>query len=174
MRKRVFTNVILPVCLQGWCCMRACVCAHAHVECFYVCTCHYVAQLNRGAWQDIVHQQLEEPNCMTDIRVGRSPSSHPVHTGKPFRDDIVWWTATCPLITANPRSSFRTQRTIRATGGGNAVEKKKHGLEKCQDYTVVSGPQCKCLCFSFESGLRWGLSQMGNIGYSPRTSALVS
>lgn len=68
----------------------------------------YVATLSRGACQGVLHQQLEEPNCVTGTGVGLSPSSHPVHNRtEPLCSNLVWWTTTSSSITPDQSHSFR-------------------------------------------------------------------
>lgn len=183
--KENFNQLNAFVCLRGWSCMCVCMCVCA---CIHECVClwmhrlPYVATLSRGACQGVLHQQLEEPNCVTGTGVGLSPSSHPVHNRtEPLRSNLVWWTTTSSSITPDQSHSFRGHcvRAYCKCSLRRRQQKKKKKPGKAPElqskrHCTVSGPQCKCLCFSFESGLWRGLSQMGNIGYSPRAEALAS
>lgn len=136
----------------------ACVCAL--VECVYVRTCFIMQQ---GCMSGRPTPTAGGAQLCDRHRGGSQPIITP-----PFCNNIVWWTTTSSLITPDQSPSFRAQ-CVWAYCKCNWRPGKAPGL-----HCTVSGPQCKCFCFSFESGLRWGLSQMGNIGYSPCTSALVS
>lgn len=132
----------------------------------------YVATLSMGACQDVLHQQLEETNCARDTGVGRVARHHTRCTPGPNHFAIIQ--------RGEPRRTLQSlltkvilfedtvcELTVSATRGGDTLEEKKPGKApglQSKRHCTVSGPQCKCLCFSFESGLRRGLSQMGNIG----------
>lgn len=109
-------------------------------ERMYLCMCMvpYVATLSRGACQDVLHQQLEETNCAADTVVGRSPSSHPVHTRtEPFCNNLVWWTRTSSSITPDHSHSFRghcVQAYCKCNSRRRYRRGKKKSLEKLQDY----------------------------------------
>lgn len=97
----------------------------------------YVATLSRGACQGVLHQQLEEPNCVTGTGVGLSPSSHPVHNRtEPLCSNLVWWTTTSSSITPDQSHSFRGHcvRAYCKCSLRRRQQKKKKSLEKLQNY----------------------------------------
>lgn len=106
--KRILISwMLLFACEGGVACACVCVCIHECV-CLWMHRLPYVATLSRGACQGVLHQQLEEPNCVTGTGVGLSPSSHPVHNRtEPLCSNLVWWTTTSSSITPDQSHSFR-------------------------------------------------------------------
>lgn len=110
---------------------------------------------------------------------GHSPSSHMMfERTEPFHNTIMWWTRTSSSITPHHTHSLRGH-------SGQAYcewvkSRRWHwtgtSLEKLQDYkaSVLHSFWATVFVFLLWVWFAVGVSQMGNTGYSPRASALVS
>lgn len=94
-----------------------------------------------GPCQDVLHQQLEETNCVADTGAGHSPSLCPAHSTGPNHSAIIWCgepqrppqsLPTRDVLSEDTRGELTVRAATSKEGGWKKI--KIRGLEKLQDY----------------------------------------
>lgn len=139
----------------------ACVCAYMDVF-VYACACFHMLLCSAGgghvrtayinSWRTTTAKQTQgwvaaHHHTQHTTRLNYFAEIQSGEPGRPLQS---------PLTKVILSEDTASELTVSATQGGDTGERKKPGKApglQSKRHCTVSGPQCKCLCFSFESGL---------------------